>query len=71
VTVHLGTLWARGPDAVDFRLGEAEWKSPVTRDDAVERVTRIELAWPAWKVAVLVLGGRLRGRPCALMADPG
>ena len=27
-------------------------KAALTRSDAVERVTRIELAWPAWKVAV-------------------
>jgi hypothetical protein len=27
----------------------------VTRGDAVERVTRIELAWPAWKAGALPL----------------
>jgi hypothetical protein len=30
---------------------------PVTRANAVERVTRIELAWPAWKDATAVLAG--------------
>jgi hypothetical protein len=29
---------------VDFRFVEAQWKRLSTRDDAVERVTRIELA---------------------------
>jgi len=29
----------------------------MTRAFAVERVTRIELAWPAWKVATAVLAG--------------
>ena len=38
-------------------------KAALSRDDAVERVTRIELAWPAWKVAVLVLGDGLRVVP--------
>jgi hypothetical protein len=27
-------------------------ESSLTRADAVERVTRIELAWPAWKIAI-------------------
>ena len=27
-------------------------KLELTRSDALQRVTRIELAWPAWKVAV-------------------
>jgi hypothetical protein len=30
-------------------LGLAPKKGEMTRDFAVERVTRIELAWPAWK----------------------
>ena len=38
-------------------------KLPLTRVSAVERVTRIELACPAWKVVVLVLGGGLRVVP--------
>jgi hypothetical protein len=32
-------------------------KAALIRGDAVERVTRIELAWPAWKVTVHVLEG--------------
>jgi len=31
------------------RITWAELKSELTRSDALERVTRIELAWPAWK----------------------
>jgi hypothetical protein len=34
-------------------------KGELTRSDDLERVTRIELAWPAWKVAVTV-------RTCAI-----
>ena len=30
-------------------------KVNLTRNDAVERVTRIELAWPAWKAGALPL----------------
>jgi hypothetical protein len=39
------------------RITWAELKSELTRSDALERVTRIELAWPAWKVATAVLAG--------------
>jgi hypothetical protein len=32
-------------------------KAKLARSDDLERVTRIELAWPAWKVATAVLAG--------------
>jgi hypothetical protein len=36
----------------------------------VERVTRIELAWPAWKVAITAPARVQPSRPSALMTDP-
>jgi hypothetical protein len=52
-----GPLMARGARISQPARRVGGTIAPLTRAFAVERVTRIELAWPAWKVA---LGERLR-----------
>jgi integrase len=44
VSAILGTFWARGPQAGAVRLGGPRNKLDLTRADAMERVTRIQLA---------------------------
>jgi hypothetical protein len=43
VSAILGTVWARGPRLRHIRLDEPHVNQSLTRSDAVERVTRIEL----------------------------
>jgi hypothetical protein len=54
-----GPLMARDARISQRARGVGGTIGPLTRAFAVERVTRIELAWPAWKVAVTV-------RTCAI-----
>ena len=45
----LGTFWARRVTEARCSITSAVKICSLTRLDTVERVTRIELAWPAWK----------------------
>ena len=50
-------LWAHAmarPQCAPLKAHGGIAKAALTRAFAAERVTRIELAWPAWKVAVAV-----------------
>ena len=52
-----GPLMARDARISQRARGVEGTIATLTMAFAVERVTRIELAWPAWKVATAVLAG--------------
>ena len=51
----LGTFWARSVTEARCSITCGATICGLTRLDKVERVTRIELAWPAWKAGALPL----------------
>jgi hypothetical protein len=51
----LGTFWARSGTKTQCSITTRRRDSSLTSANAVERVTRIELAWPAWKESARLL----------------